>query len=292
MSGLSAKQRFACEEQVMARGSVFETVHRFLPAAEADQALALEALFSSIRGITAQASDPGVALAKLGWWQSELGRAATEGSQHPVVQSIRETGVLAAIQPDLIAAYIAGVAADIDDEPLSSLEALRGRLTASVGLEALMTTGVAEDDASAEQLMSLAVASRLLSLICSLNRPGAETHWLPLDLVARLRLGDRRAGIPMESDAVQALAGQLAEFSLTLLPDDHPLEVLSRSQSAQLPGGRFLGVRAVVDRCGLRRITRKPAWVQIRNGARATPGDMFAAWSASRRYGVDSPQNR
>jgi phytoene synthase len=168
---LSATARSACETLALVPGSEFESVFRFLPSEDQDWLLSLEALFRSLRDIPLGVSDPSVGVAKLAWWQQELARAPDEGSQHPVVRALLDTGALEAMNGDDFGDYLHALVTELQEEPVTDVELLRDRLAGTAGAEARLLAG--HGGFSDSQLRAAGAASRLLELMRTLANGGA-----------------------------------------------------------------------------------------------------------------------
>jgi phytoene/squalene synthetase len=285
MASLTASQNLACRERAMSPGSVFDISFRFLPPAEAEQALALEALFASVRSIPGSATDPAVAMAKLGWWQAEIGDAQRRESQHPVVQALQQTAVLEGLDRAVWQAYIAGLAAGIDAASPASTAELRNRLGAWSGFEGLMVLGKQIDDPAEAQIRRVSIASGLLRIAGGLYRPGFNRKCLPLELVARFGLQTGPGETWLDPDVASAIAGELAAAALDSCDTAVEAQVEWPSASGDGSGDRYFAVRQAVEHRWLLRLLGNSRWGRSSGGLKSTLGDVLAAWRVSRRYG-------
>lgn len=268
---LRESDRSACEELALVPGSEFEGVFRFMPPREREWLLSLEALFRSLRDIPLGVSDPSVGVAKLAWWQQELVRAPDEGSQHPVVRALRDTGALGAMDPDAFADYLHALVTELQEEPVTNLDALRDRLARTAGGEARLLAG--QGGFSDSQLEAAGAASRLLELMRSLAGGGAPV-WLPMELVARHQVREQAGPSPVERAPVVADLAGLAQAwrgTARLTPE-----------AARTPGERLLVLRdALVERRLDRAVARPEQW--LAQGARGSVAEVFGTWSLARR---------
>jgi phytoene synthase len=232
--------------------------------------LALEALLSAVRTVPVTVSDPGVALAKLTWWQQEVERAVgAQPSQHPLVRALAETGVLESLSPDVWRALVLDLAAQVDRPAASDLFAWRERQLQSAGREMALWIGLLEPGSDPAALAPGGASVRVLSLIGQVGR-GGGSGWLPLDLVAR-------HGVPATTDHPPASGRLLAALS------DLAAEIGEWRESADAarPRSRFLAVRDELARRRLQRLRRNPGRALSDRGA---VGDLFAAWATARRH--------
>ena len=269
---LRATDRSACENLALAPGSVFDSVFRFLPADDRDRLLSLEALFRSLRDIPLGVSDPSVGVAKLGWWQQELARAPDEGSQHPVVRALLDSGALAGLDRDAFGDYLHALVTELQEEPVTDFDTLRDRLARSAGSEARMLAGAG--GFSDSQLKAVGAASRLLELMRSLARSGAIPSWMPMELVARHQVRERPEPSPEErAPAVADLASLANSWRGTarLNPAD-----------AQTAGDRLLVLRdAVVERRLGQAEGQPERW--LKQGGRGGVIEVFGTWRLARQ---------
>lgn len=278
MPELTATQRLACRELVLGPHSVFEIVERFLEPPGADAVLSLTALFRAVRDIPERVADPGVALAKLAWWRSEVQAARASGSRHPVVGALSATGRLARLDETTWSLYLAGVAQAVEGGAAADFTQCWQRLEETSGLEALMLCGLPATHRAADAVRAIGAAGELQERLNSLfTRPG-EHRWLPLDLVARHGLGDAgRSGAPSLA-TVGEIARRMAEQARARLAAEPPAWTELRDAGADSQGLRCLAVRHAVEARRLGRLARGRA-----PGSRWYPvGDVLAAWRAAR----------
>jgi phytoene synthase len=268
---LSAGDRSACETLALVPGSEFEGVFRFLPAEDRDVLLSLEALFRSLRDIPRGVSDPSVGIAKLAWWQQELARAPGEGSQHPVVRALLDSGALEAINQDAFGDYLHALVTELQEEPVVDFEDLRDRLARTAGGEARVLAG--EGGFSDSQLKAAGAAARLLELMRTLAGGGAPA-WLPMELVARHQVREQERPSPAERAPVIADLACLAQAwrgTAHLSPE-----------TALTPGERVLVLRdALVERRLRQAEAGAEQWLE--RGPRGSVAEVFGTWRLARR---------
>jgi phytoene synthase len=268
---LNATDRSACETLALVPGSEFESVFRFLPSQERDWLLSLEALFRSLRDIPLGVSDPSVGVAKLAWWQQELARAPHEGSQHPVVRALLNTGALGAMNRDDFGDYLHALVTELQEEPVTNVDLLRERLARTAGGEARLLAG--HGGFSDTQLKAAGAASRLLELMRTLAG-GRAPGWLPMDLVARHQVREQARRSPGERAPVVVDLARLARSwrgTAHLTPE-----------AAQTPGERVLVLRdALVERRLHQAQARPEQWLE--QGARGSVAEVFGTWRLARR---------
>src|SRR5690349_7187339 len=86
-----------CEQKAVPASSTLYYSVLFLPQPQRRAVIALYALCRELQDAVDQASDPGVARAKVLWWRNELQAGFTGRPQHPVMHAlapvIREYGL-------------------------------------------------------------------------------------------------------------------------------------------------------------------------------------------------------
>lgn len=277
MPALDANDRAACEELACPPGSVFSLVRRFLEDNEADRALALEALFRSIREVPLRVTDPGVATAKLGWWLSELESIDMGLSQHPVVRAVQVAAALKHGESPNWSAYIAAVSAQVVDPSLADLNALENSLREIGGQEALLIAGVQEDHAARHALDLVGMASQLQDLVAGLASEQQEPSWLPWDLKSGLQ-SDK----PGEGDGTGRLAAVITLLSREGL---RYLDTAGQEWQGQVgaQGRGHLAIRSAAVRQRLLNMSKRPARVLNQGARQGSLMEVFAVWNEARR---------
>lgn len=272
---LGETEREACEQLARAADTNFEGVHRFIPAAYEPRLLALEALFRSLRDVPLSVSDPSVGLAKLGWWQQELARARTEGSQHPVVRALIQTGVLEQLDQDQFNAYLHALMMQLQEDCLDNVAMLESSLRDTAGNEA----GILIGSAAPEACVAAACAARMLELMRTLAGTHSEHGWLPMDLVARHSLSRSTAGSAESRAALVAdLAGQAGQMR-----ESAPVE----SAGGKGAGGAYIVLRdSLVGKRLARAMADPAAFLAGTQGPGF--GEVFATWNTARRLVRDA----
>ena len=78
-----------CQQKAAGSGSSFYYSFMFLPPPRRRAIIALYAFCREVDDVVDEATDPGVASAKLAWWRSEIGAAFAGAPQHPVALALQ-----------------------------------------------------------------------------------------------------------------------------------------------------------------------------------------------------------
>lgn len=270
-------ERIACGELALVSGSVFETMFRFLPGPVAEWALSSEALFRVIAGIPDSTQDPGVAMAQLGWWQSELSRADHQASQHPVLRAAYRTGVLNDANAPGWSQWVMAVAGRVEADTPESVEAWLSDMLSVEGRRALLEAGLAPMDPQADVVQRRGLAAGTLDYLGRLCHAGDQALSLPLSVSARFRLDPARVDHAAFSRALAYLAQRSLEA----------LYINSEEGAAGTPGESIAAaVGSIRHAVVVRRLSRFSK-LRHRVGAvqppRGNVGDVWCAWRSARR---------
>ena len=274
-------ERVACLELALLPGSVFEAVFRFLPGGLASRALASEALFRSVMDVPRLSSDPGVAVAKLSWWQTALPRALEEGSQHPVISAALRLGVLQSMKMTEWSAFVMQVSKRIEEDPVSSADEWLQRFESIEGKRLLLEDGGA-DEGVRRWLQAVGSATGLLDQLSRLCLPGNAVTAVPLDLVARHQLGGSE---PAARNSALAELAQAGVASIQAVP---------RPETSALAGQ---SVGAIADITGAV-VEKRLAWLAAQAAETQPPapptaslGEVWQTWKAARRHARHFPHS-
>lgn len=101
------------QQKAAASGSSFYYAFLFLPAAQRAAITAFYAFCREIDDVVDDASDPGVASAKLAWWRAEVAQAFAGRASHPVLQALMPLAPDYGITQEPLLAVIDGCQMDL-----------------------------------------------------------------------------------------------------------------------------------------------------------------------------------
>ncbi len=102
------------QQKAAASGSSFYYAFLFLPAPRRAAITAFYAFCREVDDVVDEARDPGVAGAKLAWWQEEVGAAFDGRPTHPVMRALMPQAEAFSIRPEHLNAVIAGCRMDLE----------------------------------------------------------------------------------------------------------------------------------------------------------------------------------
>ena len=285
-SSLDPADRAALLEYLPAAHSLEGLAWRFVPKAEQPQVLATEALLAAIGQIPRHVSDPGVALAKLAWWQQELLKLEEEDPRHPLTRALLGTGAAPLLQPAVRNTFLAAVADEVDAPAPATTDELKQRLERSAGTAALVRCAIDGNADTADALRAAGAGIELLGRLEALAREPLP-DWLPMELVARFSL---RRGASLPAEVAPALFRALAAEGLAWVKAARPLELLQDARLVSQPASRLLLLRLAISHRRLQRIDRWPGrYVPVQPPALT---EVLGAWNVARRlYAHSDPRS-
>jgi phytoene synthase len=219
-------------------GSSIYYALRFLPP-ELRQALhALHGLVQEVRAIPEQVSDPGVAAAKLDWWQTELARACAGQAQHPTLRLLAPQLHARQIDARLLTAIVEGARRDAEAQRFFNFASLRHYCEHAGGIPMEVAARLLghRQEATLRYAHTLGQALQLTLLLRDTGRHAAQGRlYLPVDELQRFDVRAQDVLQRQSSPALTALlrfqgarAMQMLDEAQALLPDE--------DRRAQKPG--------------------------------------------------------
>ena len=180
-----------CRQRAAASGSSFYYSFLFLPP---DQRRAITALYAYCREVddtVDEATDPGVARAKLDWWRGEV-RAAFDGvPQHPVARALAPVVRAYHLPQSRLLEIVDGMQMDLDYNrypDFATLEVYCHRVAGVVGLLSAGIFGYTEP-ATLDYARTLGLALQLTNIIRDVGEDVRRNRvYLPLDELSRFGL--------------------------------------------------------------------------------------------------------
>ncbi len=126
-----------CQRKAAASGSSFYYSFLFLPRDQRRAITALYAFCREVDDVVDEATDPGVARAKLSWWRGEVQAVFSGSPQHPVARALVPVARAFPISESRLAEIIAGMEMDLDYNrypDFATLEVYCHRVAGVVGL--------------------------------------------------------------------------------------------------------------------------------------------------------------
>jgi phytoene synthase len=217
-----------CQRKAAASGSSFYYSFLFLPT---DQRRAITALYAFCREVddaVDEASDPGVARAKLDWWRNEVHTIFESKPQHPVALALAPVVRARELPEAALLEIIDGMQMDLDynrypDFP--TLESYCHRVAGVVGLLSARIFGYTEA-ATLDYARTLGLALQLTNIIRDVGEDVRRNRiYLPLDELARFGLSADNVIEQREDERFERLmafqierARRYYERALALLP--------------------------------------------------------------------------
>lgn len=177
-----------CWEQVLRTNRLFRISTVFAPADRARQLLPLHALFGAVEEISSKHSDEDLARRKLDWWRQECARLENQGSEHPILRELLDSGAYQAMRKDSLAQLFDDAESRLDPRPppdVDGLKSLCSTMTQPQFELELSLSGEKPDKLPfLDGLAAVSGLAQLLRESCNGRRP-AGYWWVPLSLMAR-----------------------------------------------------------------------------------------------------------
>lgn len=174
-----------CWEQVLSHDPWFRLHFVFAPKHQADQILALHALFAMLeRALTL--SDESLSLAQLAWWRAELQPERAMVSAHPAVRAYRVSNNNRILPPEVTNLLIGQLIDRLQAQPLGDEQSLKD-LCDRVGQSSVRAQlSLYFDDAESLPLEGHCAGSGLVCLIDAALKSPQQAWWFtPLSLQAK-----------------------------------------------------------------------------------------------------------
>ncbi len=121
---MSTPEQYA-QQKAAASGSSFYYAFLFLPRERRAAITAFYAFCREVDDVVDEVSDPGVAQAKLAWWQDEVAKAFAGQPSHPVMQALMPHVPAHGLRQDQLQAVIEGCQMDLEQARYADFRSLQ-----------------------------------------------------------------------------------------------------------------------------------------------------------------------
>jgi 15-cis-phytoene synthase len=177
-----------CQQKAAASGSSFYYSFLFLPPPRRRAITALYAFCREVDDVVDEASDPGVASAKLAWWRGEIHAAFDGTPQHPVALALKPVVAAYALPEAHFQAVIDGMTMDLERTrylDFAELEAYCHNVAGVVGLMSAEIFGYS-NPATRQYARDLGIAFQLTNIVRDVGEDARRGRiYLPQEDLAR-----------------------------------------------------------------------------------------------------------
>ncbi|MGE8442796.1 MAG: presqualene diphosphate synthase HpnD [Comamonas testosteroni] len=217
------------QDKAASSGSSFYYAFLFLPKERRAAITAFYAFCREVDDVVDEVTDPGVAATKLAWWKTEIHRAFTSQSAHPVMQALMPHAKTYGIEERHLQAVIEGCQMDLDQTRYLDFAGLQRycHLVASVVGEVAARIFGQTDERTTEYAHTLGQALQLTNIIRDVGEDAMRGRiYLPISELQQFDVKAHEINKREYSDRFTALmrfqaerAHSLYDKALGLLPD-------------------------------------------------------------------------
>ncbi|GAB4399578.1 MAG: presqualene diphosphate synthase HpnD [Rhodoferax sp.] len=225
-------------QKAAASGSSFYYAFLFLPP---DKRAAITAFYAFCREVddaVDEATDPGVAAAKLAWWQTEVARAYQGQPSHPALRALMPLAAPFGIRQDSLQAVIQGCVMDLNQTRYLDFAALQRYCHLVAGVVGEVAAGIfgQTQSATTEYAHTLGLALQLTNIIRDVGDDARRGRiYLPVNELQRFGVTAQELLNRQYSERFTALMRFQAERAHALY--DQALQHLPQADwRAQKPG--------------------------------------------------------
>ncbi len=216
------------QDKAAASGSSFYYAFLFLPAQRRAAITAFYAFCREVDDVVDEVSDPGVAAAKLAWWQQEVARAYAGQPQHPVTRALMPLAPEFGIEARHLLAVVEGCQMDLTQSRYLDFPALERycHLVAGVVGEVAARIFGQSDPATTAYAHKMGLAFQLTNIIRDVGEDAMRGRiYLPISELQQFEVKAHEITQRQYSDRFRALmrfqaerAHALYDEALALLP--------------------------------------------------------------------------
>ncbi len=216
------------QDKAAASGSSFYYAFLFLPAQRRAAITAFYAFCREVDDVVDEVSDPGVAAAKLAWWQQEVARAYAGQPQHPVTRALMPLAQEFGIEARHLLAVVEGCQMDLTQSRYLDFPALERycHLVAGVVGEVAARIFGQSDPATTAYAHKMGLAFQLTNIIRDVGEDAMRGRiYLPISELQQFEVKAHEITQRQYSDRFRALmrfqaerAHALYDEALSLLP--------------------------------------------------------------------------
>ncbi|AIJ45522.1 Phytoene synthase [Comamonas sp. PE63] len=217
------------QDKAASSGSSFYYAFLFLPKERRAAITAFYAFCREVDDVVDEVTDPGVAATKLAWWKTEVHRAFTSQSAHPVMQALMPHAKTYGIEERHLQAVIEGCQMDLDQTRYLDFAGLQRycHLVAGVVGEVAARIFGQTDERTTEYAHTLGQALQLTNIIRDVGEDAMRGRiYLPISELQQFDVKAHEINKREYSDRFTALmrfqaerAHSLYDKALGLLPD-------------------------------------------------------------------------
>ena len=217
------------QDKAASSGSSFYYAFLFLPKERRAAITAFYAFCREVDDVVDEVTDPGVAATKLAWWKTEVHRAFTSQSAHPVMQALMPHAKTYGIEERHLQAVIEGCQMDLDQTRYLDFAGLQRycHLVAGVVGEVAARIFGQTEERTTEYAHTLGQALQLTNIIRDVGEDAMRGRiYLPISELQQFDVKAHEITRREYSDRFAALmrfqaerAHRLYDEALALLPD-------------------------------------------------------------------------
>jgi len=180
-----------CESKAAPVGSNLYYSVLFVPSEQRRAVIALYAFCRELDHAVNEASDPGVARAKLLWWRDELGATFADHPQHPVTRALAPVIRNSGLAQDRLTEIIDGAQMDLDYNRYPDFATLEMYCYRRAGVVCVLTAQVLghSQDTTFEYARTLGTSLQLTGIIRDVGADARRNRvYLPFDELQRFGL--------------------------------------------------------------------------------------------------------